>query len=110
MIIIWKGRGGLVILIAIGAFLAMNAVTVSVYHDNDYFELHRWPKVAALWLAGLVSYLIGTYLNSRNARVLIDKRTGHEVVLRPDHSLFFVRMEYWGAILFVLGVVIALMR
>ena len=109
MLVVWKGKGALIIPIVIIACLLMNGVTGSVYHDNDYFQKHGWPKLAALWLAGATTWTLGSYLNGKQTRVLIDKATGKEVILRPDNSLFFVRMEYWGPALFVLGIIVALM-
>lgn len=109
MLIVWKGKGAFVILIVVVACLLMNGVTGSVFHDNDYFQKHGWPKLAALWLAGAATWTLGNYLNTRQARVMIDKATGKEVILRPDHSLFFVKMEYWGPGLVLLGIIVALM-
>jgi len=109
MIVIWKGRGVLIIFIVIAACLLMNGVTGSVFHDNDYFQKHGWPKLAALWLAGATTWTLGNYLNTRPAKVMIEKATGKEVILRPEHSFFFVKMEYWGPGLFLLGIIVALM-
>jgi len=110
MIIVWRGKGGLVILIVIAACVLMNMLTVSMFHDNDYFQNHGWPKLAALWVAGLSCWLLGNHLNKKPARIMIDKATGQEITLRPDHSLFFLKMEYWACVLFVLGLIVAMMK
>jgi len=36
---------------------------------------------------------------------MAEKGTGREVLLKPSHSFFFIRMEYWGPMLFALGVI-----
>lgn len=48
---------------------------------------------------------MGAYLNRKQGKVMIEKETGREVILKPDHSFFFIRMEYWGPLLLALGVV-----
>jgi hypothetical protein len=53
MIIVWKGAGGLFILIGIVVCLLLNIVTEAVYHQNNYFSAHLWPKLAALWITGV---------------------------------------------------------
>lgn len=46
-------------------------------------------------LAGLLVGAWGLYLRRRPGRVLIDKETGEEEVLRPRHSLFWIPVLYW---------------
>ena len=53
----------------------------------------------------MIVLLIGKHLDKKEGRVLIEKETGKEVVLKAEHSLFFIKLEYWGYILFVLGVI-----
>ncbi|AMP04624.1 hypothetical protein CPter91_2260 [Collimonas pratensis] len=37
--------------------------------------------------------------------MLLDQQTGAEVILKPDHSLFFIKMQYWAFIAGVIGLV-----
>ena len=39
-------------------------------------------------------------------RVLIDAETGKKVIFKGNHSLFWIKMEYWGPIFMVLGLII----
>lgn len=106
MLIIWKGAGVVVILIGILVCLALNIVTASLFNQNDYFQTHLWPKVAALWVIGSLCWPVGKYLNGRPRRVLIDKATGVEFVQKPDHTLMFIKVEYWAYIFFAIGVAV----
>ena len=38
--------------------------------------------------------------------MVIDEQTGEKLLLKNNHSLFWIKMEYWGLIFFVLGIVI----
>jgi hypothetical protein len=106
MLIIWKGAGGLVLLIGIVVCLALNVITVAVFHQNDYFQTHLWAWIAALWITGALCWLLGTYLRGKPGRVLIDKATGEEVVVKPEHHLMFIKVEYWAYIFFAIGVAV----
>jgi len=104
MLIIWRGAGAIVLLFGIISALLMNVVTSLVFNQDNYFADHAWAQGFSLWIAGAVSWFTGRYLNSRPGKVLIDKATGQEVTLKPNHSLFFIKIEYWGPILFVIGI------
>ena len=106
MLIIWKGAGIGVILIGILVCLALNIATTALFHQNDYFQTHLWPNVTALWITGLLCWIVGRFLHGRPGRVLIDKATGVEFVQRPEHTLMFIKFEHWAYIFFSIGVAV----
>ena len=110
MIIIWRGAGGLVILIPIAACLIMNFGTAKAFNETTYFQENLWPKVAALWLTGIVSWIVGRYLNTRPERVVIDRVTGAEVKCRLTHDFIFIKLEYWGIIFIAIGLALIVAR
>ena len=103
MIVFWKGAGVLVLVFGIVAALFTNVITSSVFNQNNYFANHAWAQGMALWIAATACWFLGRYLNNRPGRVLVDKATGQEVTLRPNHHLMFIKMQYWGPIFFVIG-------
>lgn len=103
--IIWQGVGFIVAVVAFVMLLLTEVSVESLFGDEKYYQAHGWPKLAALAVAGLVVLLIGKYLNGRGGKVLIEKDTGREVLVKPRHSLFFINVEYWGYILVALGVI-----
>src|SRR5262245_24718472 len=100
--IIWSGLGFLVFVIAFTCSLAMALFTKVLFGDG-YYTTHSWPLAVALAVAGILTWLLGNKLNRRQGKVMIEKETGREILLRPNHSLYFVRMHYWGPILIALG-------
>lgn len=90
--IIWRGHGYLVALLTFVASLLAELVTESVTGDDGAYQREGLPLAAALALAGALSTVIGTVL-----------RRGGRVPLRA-HTLFFIPMQAWGPILFVLAV------
>jgi hypothetical protein len=106
MLIIWRGAGAAVLLFGILAALVTNIVTSAVFKENNYFQTHSWAQALALWLAAAGCWFMGRWLHSKPGRTMIDRSTGKEVVIKPDHSLFFIKLEYWGPILMVVGLVV----
>lgn len=108
MIIIWKGLGGLVILIGILTCLVMNIATSAMFNQTTYFQENLWPKLVALWVAGAGCWFLGRYVNGKPARIVIDESTGQEIHQKPNHHLMFIKMEFWGVIFGIIGLVLLL--
>ena len=94
--IIWSGLGFLPVLFLILFGVAFSSASSGPMSDK--------ALAFTFFLAGIASGALGWWLRTRPARILIDKATGREVVLRRRHSLFFVPMIYWGPIFFVMGI------
>lgn len=105
--VIWNGWGILVGVFIFGCALVAQMLTIAFSGGDLYWEEHKWPFGVAMIVAGALSWFVGRFLAGRKARTLVDVETGEEVVFEPEHSLFFIRMHYWGPILFVLGFSIA---
>jgi len=103
MIFFGRGLGGFVIVGGIVICLLLNIVTSAVYHESNYFSAHFWPKVAALWITGACSWFLGRYFNSRPPQPVMNRETGREDLVKPNHHLMFIKLEYWGPILFAVG-------
>jgi hypothetical protein len=97
--IVWTGWGILVLVITFGFTLAGNFLTNSISGGAAYWDAHKWPVALALLPAAVVLWLLGQFLHNRNPRVLIDPKTGAQVVLRKSHALFFIPMHWWAPIL-----------
>lgn len=107
--IIWSGLGFLIPIIGFGCLLLGEAVTESLFQDTSYYQNHGWPKLAGLLIAAALVHLLGTALDRRPGRTMIDKATGQEVTLRGSHSLFFIPMKYWSYVFGALGVLFLFM-
>lgn len=97
--IIWRGWGILAALIP-AAFFILFAVVFGVgakgtaVANSPYMGLFM-VLVPGVCSAALVWWL-GRKLNSAPARELVDPKTGQRVVLRNDHSLFWIPMQWWA--------------
>lgn len=100
---IWSGLGLLVPVIAGASLILVQLITGALFGDSDYYSAHRWPQLMALALAAVTIWYVGTYLNRRSSRVMIDAKTGQEIEIRGSHGLFFIPFVYWAPIVLVVG-------
>lgn len=110
MIIVWSGLGFVVVVIAGVCLFFTEYFLESMLHDENYYQAHGWPKLFALWLAAILTRAVSNYVSKKQGRVLIDKETGEEVTLKPKHSLFFINLEYWPYVFFMLGIAFFFIR
>lgn len=103
--ITWTGKGFLVAVFTFGFSLIANLISNSVTGSGAYWDTHKWPLAVSLFVSAVACLFVGRFFQNRNAQVLIDPKTGKEVVLQKSHTLFFIPMTWWGLILAVLGLV-----
>jgi hypothetical protein len=101
--IIWSGKGFLVAVFVFGSSLVANLATNCITGSGAYWDAHKWPFAISLFVASAACSFVGQWLQKRGKRVLIDTKTGEEVVLGKSHTLFFIPMIWWGPILAVCG-------
>ena len=65
-----------------------------------------WPLHSVFLLGALVTFALGRYLNRNQATETHYEKTGQVQVLKPRHTLYFIRMEYWGPIILIAYVVL----
>jgi hypothetical protein len=101
--IIWKGWGFLVAVFVFGASLAMELITESMTHDEQFYQREAWPLALAFVVAGVGTWFVGKALQGRGGRTVIDKATGQELTIGGSHTFFFIPMHYWGVALIALA-------
>ncbi|RPH32850.1 MAG: hypothetical protein EHM93_07320 [Bacteroidales bacterium] len=93
--IVWSGRGILSFLVFLIVLIVSGLCLPKEYAYYGY--------VIASFLAGIFSWFIGIKWNNQEARPFIDEKTGQRVILKPNHALFWIRMQYWGPIFWIFG-------
>lgn len=93
--IVWSGRGFLIVIVLIATLFTVLGLLPKEYGDYAF--------VIAAYVAGIFSFVFGTKWNNKKARVLIDEKTGERILVKNNHSLFWIPMQYWGFIFAFLG-------
>lgn len=87
--IVWSGRGYLSLIIL---FISL-FISVSVFPET-YVDL---SFIVPLYIAGVFSYILGAKWNGELGAALSKQNC---------HSLFWIKMEYWGLLFTALGLII----
>ena len=101
--VIWEGHGYLAALIPIIIFF-LYLVIETVFTGSE--DLSSLGVIFCLALSSYLLWIIGKRLNRNNNRRLIDPETNEEVILKSNHSLFFIKLQYWGVIFGIASVLL----
>ena len=95
--IVWKGKGVLAPIVAllVGALFEYMGTAI-------FAERQIWMTGIGLIIAGILIWYMGRAFNANSEQVLVDE-TGREIKLGVQNTLFFIRMEYWGPVVLLLG-------
>ena len=113
--IIYRKLGFLVFVFAFGFAFVGELASDYFSGDKNYWDNNRWVLGLALVAAGTASWFLGKFLEPN--KVIIDKKATAPLLLKQtrskfsitgEHSLFFIGMQYWGPILWAIGIVVIL--
>jgi len=107
----WRGQGWIVGPLVFAVSLAAELVTETVTGDDTYYQNSGLAFPIALVIAGAICWKLGRSKNEGlpATQTLQDKETGEEVVLElKTHTCMFIRLEFWGPILWAIALWLAL--
>ncbi|MBN9117793.1 MAG: hypothetical protein J0I06_01245 [Planctomycetes bacterium] len=97
MFVVWSGLGFVVIpIVIIGAVLG---VAIAEFAPDI-----RWPRMVAVLGTSLAIFGLGLILH-RSRPVGYDGRGGR-FTMTEDHSLYWIPVKYWSAIVLVIGTIL----
>lgn len=103
--IIWRGRGIAIALIAFACLLVSEFATEAALGDGTYYQAHGWPKLAGFWLAAAVIYKMQSWFGVGKTRGFVDPNIRRDIRPSAEGELFFVPARFWPHILVILGVI-----
>ena len=108
--IFYTGLGYLVFFLFFAPFILFSAI---LYWGLgfDVFATKSWLPLHSLMVLGaILTFAVGWRANRNMVEETTYEKSGPVRLLRPRHTLYWIRMEYWGPILLVLYFVIATLR
>lgn len=106
--IIWSGFGFLVAVIGFAALIFTELASEKITGNNQFYQQHGWVILIGMLVAAALTYGLHRLLLLQKGRAVIDKETGQEIILRANHSLFFIPVKWWSVVFAALGVVFAI--
>ncbi|MCL2470920.1 MAG: hypothetical protein FWF25_04180 [Propionibacteriaceae bacterium] len=94
----------IVFTLATGGGLSADPRLVLTSAFDDLFNANRLAeKGVVLLISAPICYFVGIRLNRKT---VVDSETGQTQVIKSNHGLMFIHLQYWGFILLALGVVV----
>ena len=82
--IVWSGRGYFsVIVLVLSLFIAFK-ILPETQKDLGF--------ALSFAVTGIFSWIMGNKWNGAATRTMVDKHTGEEVILKGNHSLFWIKL------------------
>jgi tetratricopeptide (TPR) repeat protein len=100
-----RGAGFLVLIICLATLAAAQGVTHKITGDEHFYDEHRGVALIAWLTAAALTYGLHRLLLLQKERVVIDKATGEELVLKPEDSLLWVPVGWWPIVFVAFGVI-----
>ena len=108
--ILYRGLGFLAIAVFGLAFFGAAFSFDALFGTTSMNGGPRWPLLVANLLAAAATGWVGRHLNREPLEVTVYEEDGPQTLLETKHTLYLVRMEYWGPIFFALVLAVVLTR
>lgn len=107
--IVSRGLGCLVIILFVAPLIVIGRMLI--YFGVDVYRTESWLPLHSLMIFGAVLiYLVGRLANRNMVRDVIYEKSGPITRWKPRHTLYWIRMEYWGPILLVIYFALVALR
>ncbi len=96
--IVWSGRG----ILSVGILIVVLFLCIAILPK----EQEDYAFVIASLVTAAFSWFLGDKWNNQEPRIVVDEKTGQRINLKSVHALFWIKMQYWGIIFSIIGIVI----
>lgn len=93
--VVWTGRGIFGILVFAFSFMIWTELYPKGTEDSGVL-------IASI-LAGIFCWFLGNKWNNVEPKIVIDEKTGEKIAIKENHSIFWIKMQYWGVIFLLLA-------
>ena len=99
--ILYSGLGFLVFVFFIAPLVVIGAILFYGFGIDFLRSTSWWPLHSLMILGAILTFVVGSLLNRKMLEETTFEKSGPVRVLRPRHTLYYIRMEYWGPILLI---------
>jgi hypothetical protein len=108
MIIIWKGRGWMVVLTLVLISLTCDFMCGYITQNEDFFQESDFALPICFVISGIIIHFIVNYLKNKGQPKhdvnLLDTKIQTQIDNKFEHTLFFIPMEYYKYIFPAIGI------
>ncbi len=88
--VVWTGLGFLVAIIGFGALVG----TEIIAGNESFYQDNPWVIFFGMVVAAAITYALNKTVLLPKSKEVLDKETGEEIILRKEHSLFFIATKW----------------
>src|SRR5262245_23225195 len=109
--IFYTGLGYLVLPLFIAPFMVIGIILQKWFGTDVLSTRSSWLTLHSLMVLGaILVFVVGWYGNREKVAEVTYEQSGPVTKLRPRHTLYWIRMEYWGPIALAIYFVFAALR
>jgi hypothetical protein len=108
--IYYRGLGWLSLLLFIAPFLVLGLILDRGLGIDVLGPGSSWPLHSMMLLGALVTFAFGLYVNREKFEETIYEKSGPVKKLHTKHTLYWIPMQYWGAIFFLIYLAFFVLR
>ena len=110
MIVFWKGRGILVVIIVIVCAFVVEYSAKAITGNRHINDDSSWPASALFIVSALIVAVLEKSLLKDTPKTIVDKETGRKVTVIIRHSLLFIPIRYWPYVLLLMAMAVPFLR
>lgn len=97
---VYRGWGWVTLFLLVGCMYVLPGAWRLLHGESSMAALkavqYDIPFAASLVIAGLLLSGLGLYLNRNPDRPVVERTTGRTIRAGAQHTMYHLRMEYWG--------------
>ena len=108
--VFYTGLGWLTLLLFITPLIVLGLILDRGFGIDVLGTESSWPLHSIVLLGGLVTFAFGLYVNREKVEETIYEKSGPVKKLHTKHTLYWIPMQYWGAIFFLIYLAFFVLR
>ncbi|NME72386.1 hypothetical protein [Flammeovirga aprica] len=92
---VWSGKG----IFAIFVFLASAIIFGLIFPGTSASYGFGFCFI----VTAVFSWFMGKKWNDQDAKMYIDEDSGQKVIVKGNHTIFWIKLQYWGPIFLLIG-------
>ena len=101
--IVWKGWGILALVIPLIISLSVGS-SLDAYYGEGFYKNSAWAMPLVLGISSILVFIVGSKINSKPGKIVIDPENNERIELKTTHSMFWIPLQYWSLIILSIAI------
>ncbi len=100
--LVWKRAGVLGFIIPLSLSI-LAEFGFEEFYNKTFYKNSQFAMPLVFVVSSIIIFLLGRWLNSSPPKFLLDLESGEVVKQHNFHTMFWIKLEYWGFIWFLIA-------